>query len=64
MRKHGLTEPYEALKKATRGRRLDRRSFAKLLGTLPLPDAARDMLSKLGPEDYVGLAATLARRTD
>jgi len=64
MRKHGLKEPYEALKKATRGRRLDRRSFAKLLATLPLPDEARAALSKLAPEDYVGLAAALARRVD
>jgi adenylosuccinate lyase len=64
MRKHGMKEPYEALKKATRGRHLDRRSFAKLLVTLPLPDDARAALAKLAPKDYVGLAAALARRTD
>jgi len=64
MRKHGLTEPYEALKKATRGRRLDRRSFAKLLNTLPLPDDARAVLATLTPDGYVGLAKALAQRSD
>jgi adenylosuccinate lyase len=64
MRKHGLTEPYETLKKATRGRRLDRRSFAKLLNTLPLPDDARAILATLTPDGYVGLAKALAQRSD
>jgi adenylosuccinate lyase len=64
MRKHGLTEPYEALKKATRGRRLDRRSFAKLLNTLPLPEEARAILAALTPDGYVGLAKALAQRSD
>src|SRR5262249_3681208 len=63
MRKHALDEPYERLKDATRGRQLDRESFAQLLTTLPLPDAARKALATLTPELYVGLAAELARRT-
>ncbi len=62
MRKHGLTEPYERLKKATRGRQLDRESFAALLAELPLPASARDSLAGLTPEHYTGLAAALARR--
>ena len=64
MRKHGLTEPYEALKRATRGRRLDRRSFAELLKALPLPDDARAILAALTPDGYIGLATALAQRSD
>jgi adenylosuccinate lyase len=64
MRKHGLDEPYERLKEATRGRHLDRASFATLLTTLPLPEAARDALAALTPDQYVGLAAALAKRIE
>jgi len=64
MRKHGLDEPYERLKEATRGRQLDRESFEKLLTTLPLPQGVRDSLAALTPAQYVGLAAVLAKRAD
>jgi adenylosuccinate lyase len=62
MRKHGLTEPYERLKAATRGRQLDRASFLELLASLPLPADARTSLAALAPEHYAGLAQALAKR--
>jgi adenylosuccinate lyase len=62
MRKHQLPEPYEALKRATRGRQLDAQSFAELLQALPLPTEARSILASLTPADYIGLAAVLAER--
>ncbi len=61
MRKHGLDEPYERLKAATRGRRLDAESFADLLARLDLPAAAREELSRLTPAAYTGLADRLAK---
>ena len=64
MRKHGLPEPYERLKAATRGQRLDADGFADLLGALDLPDEARQALAQLEPRTYVGLAARLARLSD
>ena len=64
MRKHGLAEPYERLKAATRGQRLDADGFAELLDALDLPDAARQELAQLEPRTYVGLAARLARLPD
>jgi adenylosuccinate lyase len=64
MRKHGMKEPYEALKQATRGRQLDQTSFVQLLTALPLPDDARATLAKLTPQQYVGLAADLAKQLD
>ncbi|GIS51537.1 MAG: hypothetical protein Ct9H90mP27_0280 [Gammaproteobacteria bacterium] len=33
MRKYGLSEPYERLKKATRGEQLDEELFQKVLGS-------------------------------
>ena len=62
MRKHGMDSPYEALKAATRGERLDAAGYARLLDALPLPDAVRRDLAKLTPHDYAGLAESLAKR--
>ena len=62
MRKHGLEEPYERLKEATRGRRLDAASFNELLGRLNLPPAALEALSGLTPAAYTGLAEQLAKK--
>ena len=59
MRKHGLSEPYERLKAATRGRRLDAEGYAELLDALDLPSDARRELAQLKPETYVGLANRL-----
>ncbi len=63
MRKHGLPEPYEQLKKATRGRQLDEALYREVLAGLDLPEAARRELEALTPARYVGLAARLARMT-
>ena len=64
MRKHGLVEPYEQLKRATRGQQLDRATFAVLLNALPLPPEARASLAALTPDQYIGLATELAKRID
>jgi adenylosuccinate lyase len=64
MRKHGVAEPYERLKRLTRGRRLDARSYAALLEKLELPAEERAALARLTPAGYIGLAAPLARDID
>jgi adenylosuccinate lyase len=64
MRKHGLAEPYEQLKAATRGRQLDAALYAEVLGALDLPAAARRELEQLTPATYTGIAARLARLGD
>ena len=61
LRRTGATEPYEQLKRLTRGQRLDAESFRALLEELPLPDADRQQLAALTPAAYTGLAARLAR---
>src|SRR4030095_15830430 len=64
MRKHGVAEPYERLKRLTRGRRLDARSYAALLEKLELPAEERAALARLTPAGYIGLAGRLARHLD
>jgi adenylosuccinate lyase len=64
MRKHGLPEPYEQLKLATRGRQLDEALYREILGSLNLPDTARRELEQLTPARYTGAAARLARAKD
>jgi adenylosuccinate lyase len=60
MRKHGLDEPYEQLKRLTRGRQLDESLYRSVLGSLELPDEVRQALAALTPAQYTGLAASLA----
>ena len=64
MRKYGMAEPYERLKQATRGQRLDKESFDRLLDQLNLPAQARRELAGLTPAAYTGLAARLADKTE
>jgi adenylosuccinate lyase len=60
MRRFGMDQPYERLKTATRGKRLDASSYAQLLIDLDLPHEAMALLSGLTPATYVGLAPQLA----
>ncbi|MAZ45791.1 MAG: adenylosuccinate lyase [Gammaproteobacteria bacterium] len=60
MRKYGSIEPYEKLKTLTRGKPLTRESYQQLLNQLEIPEKAQMELSKLRPDNYVGLASTLA----
>jgi adenylosuccinate lyase len=61
MRRHGLPEPYEQLKALTRGKGITHETLQHFIGTLDLPDAARQRLLALTPATYTGLAAELAR---
>ena len=62
MRKHGLEEPYEKLKKATRGLAMSQETFQQVLDELDLPAAALTELTDLTPAAYIGAAPELARR--
>ena len=61
LRAGGGTEPYERLKRLTRGRRLTETVYRDLLDELDLSPAHRDRLLHLTPREYTGLAARLAR---
>jgi adenylosuccinate lyase len=62
MRRHGLPDPYERLKDATRGKAITREAIATLIESLELPEAEKARLRAMTPSSYTGLAATLAKR--
>jgi adenylosuccinate lyase len=62
MRRHGLPEPYEQLKKFTRGQPMTRELMQGFIAGLALPDAEKTRLLAMSPSSYTGLAASLARR--
>lgn len=60
MRRHGIEDPYETLKRMTRGRPVDAETFRDLIDGLDIPEDARKRLRSLTPETYLGLAGALA----
>jgi len=62
MRRFGLPEPYEQLKKFTRGQPMTRELMQGFIVGLALPEAEKARLLALTPAAYTGLAATLARK--
>ena len=60
MRRHGLPEPYEQLKKFTRGQPMTRELMQGFIAGLALPAAEKDRLLAMTPAGYTGLAAQLA----
>jgi adenylosuccinate lyase len=61
MRRHGIADSYEQLKKLTRGQGVDAAAVAHFIAGLPIPEEARRRLAELSPERYIGLAERLAR---
>ena len=62
LRVAGVANGYELLKEFTRGQRIDAAALRAFVATLPLPEAERRRLAALAPPQYLGLAASLARR--
>ncbi len=62
LRAQGVADGYELLKEFTRGRAIDGPSLAALIESLPIPASEKARLHQLKPQDYVGLAADLARQ--
>ncbi|MEY4357516.1 MAG: hypothetical protein RL469_842 [Pseudomonadota bacterium] len=62
LRAAGVADGYELLKDFTRGKRIDAALHRAFVATLPLSAEERERLAALRPADYLGLAATLARR--
>jgi adenylosuccinate lyase len=62
MRRFGLPQPYEQLKKFTRGEAMTRELMQGFIAGLDLPEAEKARLLAMTPASYVGMAAELARR--
>jgi adenylosuccinate lyase len=61
LRAAGVPNGYELLKDFTRGTKVDAAGLATFIDKLPLPDAERARLKALAPQQYLGLAAQMAR---
>jgi adenylosuccinate lyase len=62
MRRHGLPEPYEQLKRYTRGKRVGKEALRDFVQGLKLPEKEKKRLLALTPADYTGDAAEQARK--
>ncbi|MDB5986556.1 MAG: adenylosuccinate lyase, partial [Nevskia sp.] len=61
MRRYGLPEPYEQLKRLTRGNKIGRDAIRSFVQSLPLPDEDRQRLLAMTPASYIGDAAEQAK---
>jgi len=61
MRRHGLPEPYEQLKRLTRGQKLGREAIRAFVQELALPEADKQRLLEMTPASYIGNASEQAK---
>ena len=62
MRRFGLPQPYEQLKKFTRGEPMTRELMQGFIANLEIPELEKARLMAMTPGSYTGKAAELARR--
>ena len=61
MRKHRITEGYEEMKKASRGKRITKDDLHSMINGLDIPKTEKELLLKITPSNYIGLAKKLAK---
>ena len=61
MRRYGLPEPYEQLKRLTRGQKVGREAIQEFVNGLELPDAEKQRLLEMTPGSYTGNAQQQAK---
>ena len=62
MRRFGLPQPYEQLKKFTRGEPMTRELMQGFIAKLEIPETEKHRLLAMTPGSYTGMAAELAKR--
>lgn len=63
LRRHGIDDAYDRLKKHTRGRsNITRESLQRFVETLEIPPTSKQLLLGLSPGSYTGYAAVLAKQ--
>jgi adenylosuccinate lyase len=61
MRRYGIENPYEQLKELTRGKGITKEALREFIGTLAVPQEAKELMLQMTPANYTGLAAELAK---
>ena len=59
-----MKNPYEKLKKLTRGNKISPEVIKTFIDTLEIPKAEKDQLKEITPHSYLGNAETLAKDID
>jgi adenylosuccinate lyase len=63
MRRYGVNNPYEQLKALTRGKgSITKEALHEFIGTLAIPQEAKNLLLAMTPASYIGKATELANR--
>lgn len=62
MRRFGIENPYEQLKKLTRGKGIEQDALRDFISALAIPETDRQRLLDMTPASYIGKAAELARK--
>ena len=62
MRKHGIEEPYEKLKKLTRSETLNKERIESMIEDLELPEETKQQIRSITPANYVGAAELLVNK--
>ena len=61
MRRYGIENPYEQLKELTRGKGITKEALREFIGTLAVPQEAKELMLAMTLANYTGLAAELAK---
>jgi adenylosuccinate lyase len=61
IRKNNIPNGYELMKKLSRGKKISREDLAKFIDAMDVPYTDKQILSKLTPSLYIGLAEKLAK---
>src|SRR3989344_4263699 len=61
LRREGVEVPYEKLKELTRGKEVSLEDFATFIDDLDIKADVKARLKELRPENYIGLAAEIAK---
>ena len=61
LRREGVDMPYEKLKELSRGKKITLADIHQFIDNLPVEDKVKRELKKITPENYIGLAAKIAR---
>ena len=61
LRREGVEVPYEKLKELTRGKQVTLEDFVQFIDGLTVSDDVKKRLKALRPENYIGLAAEIAK---
>ncbi len=56
-----IEDPYAQLKELTRGKRVGQEEMLGFINNLDISQEAKDRLMRLKPQDYLGIAAKLAK---